>query len=130
MSSLHSQAGKDKEALVEDYQKALKHIFAYDYECCAFKHSICSDRQRILDGMSDSVNPLPLKFFVNPRCPPALIAIEVKATEVDLGKAAKDPRRMSLQRNRADFFPYVSFCNYGRFLQGTPFFHWYAYYFL
>ena len=30
-------------------------------------------------------------FFVNPRCPPALTTIEVKAAEVDLGEATKDP---------------------------------------
>ena len=29
VSSLHSQAGKDKAAIEEDYQKALKLIFAY-----------------------------------------------------------------------------------------------------
>ena len=28
---LHSQVGKDKEAMVEDYQKSLKQIFAYGY---------------------------------------------------------------------------------------------------
>ena len=31
VSSLHSQAGKDKEAMEEDYQKALELIFAYGY---------------------------------------------------------------------------------------------------
>ena len=29
--ALHSQAGKDKEAIVEDYQKALEQIFIYGY---------------------------------------------------------------------------------------------------
>ena len=43
VSSLLSQVSKDKEALEEDYQKALELIFAYGYECCAFKHSICGD---------------------------------------------------------------------------------------
>ena len=43
MSSLHSLAGKDKEAMEEDYQKALKLIFAYGYGCCVFKHNICVD---------------------------------------------------------------------------------------
>ena len=32
MSSLHSQVGKDKEAMKEDYQKALEVIFAYGYD--------------------------------------------------------------------------------------------------
>ena len=31
VSSLHSQASKDKEAMEEDYQKALEVIFAYGY---------------------------------------------------------------------------------------------------
>ena len=31
VSSLHSQAGKDKVAMEEDYQKALEVIFAYGY---------------------------------------------------------------------------------------------------
>ena len=31
VSSLHSQAGKDKEAIKEDYQKALELIFTYGY---------------------------------------------------------------------------------------------------
>ena len=44
MSSLHSQTSKDKEAMEEDYHKALEQIFAYGYKCCAFKHSIHGDR--------------------------------------------------------------------------------------
>ena len=59
VSSLHSQASKDKEAMEEDYQKALELIFDYGYGCCAFKHSIYDDQPRILDGMSDSADPLP-----------------------------------------------------------------------
>ena len=43
VSSFHSQAGKDKEAIGEDYQKALEQIFSYGYKCCTFKHSICGD---------------------------------------------------------------------------------------
>ena len=31
VSFLHSLVGKDKEAIEEDYQKALEHIFAYGY---------------------------------------------------------------------------------------------------
>ena len=41
--SLQSQAGKDKEAMEEDYQKALEVIFAYGYEYCEFQHNICGD---------------------------------------------------------------------------------------
>ena len=35
VSSLHSQAGKDKEAMIEDYQKALEHIF------CLWQQMLC-----------------------------------------------------------------------------------------
>ena len=65
VSSLHSHVGKDKEAMEEDYQEALEHIFVYGYECCALKHNIRGDRPRILDGMADFANPLPLEFFAN-----------------------------------------------------------------
>ena len=94
-------------------------IFAYGYGCCAFKHDIYGDRLEVPDDMPDFVDLLPLEFFVNPRCPPALIAVEVKVAEIDLGEAAKDPeepRRVSLQRNKADFFSYVNFGHFGRFL--------------
>ena len=87
MSSLHSQAGKDKEAM-----EALELIFAYSYGCCAFKHVIYGDQPEIPDGMPNSVNPLPLEFFVNSRCPSAPTAVEVKAVEIDLGEATKDPK--------------------------------------
>ena len=91
VSTLHSQEGKDKEAMVEDYQKALEQIFTYGYGCCAFKHSIRGDRPRIPNGMLDSAHPLPPKFFENLRRPSASIVAEVKAVEVHLGKVAKDP---------------------------------------
>ena len=66
VSSLHSQAGKDKEALEEDYQKALELIFAYNYRCCVFKHNICGDQPEGLDGMPKSSDLLLLEM--NPRC--------------------------------------------------------------
>ena len=71
VSSIHSQAGKDKEAMEEDYQKALEVIFAYGYECCAFKHNIYGDQLEVLDGMPDSVNSLPVEFFYQPKVPPS-----------------------------------------------------------
>ena len=70
LSSFQSQVGKDKEAMEEEYQKALEVIFAYGYECCVFKHNICGDCPKVLEGMPDSANPLPPEFFVNPGCPP------------------------------------------------------------
>ena len=70
VSSLQSQVGKDKEVMEEDYHKALELIFSYGYGCCVFKHNICGDQPEVLDGMPDSFDPLPPKFFMNPRCPP------------------------------------------------------------
>ena len=67
--SLHSQAGKDKEAMEENYQKALKLIFAYGSGCCVFKHSICGGQPEFPEDMLDSSGPLPLEFFMNHRCP-------------------------------------------------------------
>ena len=69
MSSLQSQGSKDKEAMKEEYKKALKVIFSYGYGCCFFKHNICGDRSEVSKGMTDSANLLPLKFFVNLECP-------------------------------------------------------------
>ena len=59
VSSLHAQAGKDKEGMKEDYKKALELIFAYGYGCCTFKHSICEDQLENPNGMPDYVDPLP-----------------------------------------------------------------------
>ena len=68
--SFHSKAGRDKKAMEEEYQKALEVIFAYGYKCCVFKHNIYGDHPKVPDGMPDFADPLPLEFFVNPRCPP------------------------------------------------------------
>ena len=46
VSSLHSQAGKDKEAMEEEYQKALEVIFAYGYVCCVLKNNITIQRSQ------------------------------------------------------------------------------------
>ena len=54
VSSPHSQAGMDKEAMVEDYQKTLEQIFAYSYGCYVFKYGIHGDQPR-----QDSADPLP-----------------------------------------------------------------------
>ena len=90
VSSLHSQEGKDQEAMEEDYQKALEQILAYGYGCCAFKHNICGDQPGIPDGMHDFADPFSPEFFVNLGCPPTPTVVEAKAAEVHLGEAAKD----------------------------------------
>ena len=43
-----------------------------------------------LNGMPDSPNPLPPKYFDNPRCSPALAAVEAIDVEVDQGGTTGD----------------------------------------
>ena len=69
VSALHSQAGKETEAMVGDYQKFLEKIFNYGCRCCEFIHGILGDRPRIPDAMPESTNPLSLEFFANLGCP-------------------------------------------------------------
>ena len=69
VSTFNSQARNDKEAMKEDYHKALEVIFAYGYGCCAFKHNICGDKPEVPDGVPNSSDPLQPKFFVSPKCP-------------------------------------------------------------
>ena len=88
--SFQSQAGKDKEVVEKDYQKALDVIFAYGYGCCMFKHNICGSQPEVLDGMPNSSNLLPSEFFANPRCPPILAVTKATAAKVDLIKPTKD----------------------------------------
>ena len=85
------EAGKDKAAMEEDYQKALELIFAYGYGCCMFKHNIYDDQPEVLEGMPDSSDPLPPKFFANPRCPPVPAATKATTAKVDQSKAAEEP---------------------------------------
>ena len=92
VSSLQSQAGKYKEAMEEDYQKALEVIFAYNYGCCKLKDNIYGSQPEYPDDMPDSFDLLPLEFLANPRCLPVPAIIEVIAAEVDLIKPAKDPK--------------------------------------
>ena len=101
MSSLHSQADKDKEAMEEDYYKAWELIFAYGYECCVFKHNICGDQPKVLDGMPDSFGPLPPEFFANSKCLPALAATKVTATEIDQSEATKEPEKRASAGNQS-----------------------------
>ena len=56
-----------------------------------FKHGIRDDRPRILDDMLDSIDLLPLEFFMNPGCPPTLTVDEAKVTEVHSIEMAKGP---------------------------------------
>ena len=91
MSAFHSQEGKDKESMVEDYQKDMEQIFSYSYSCCVFKHGICGDRPRIPDGMPDFADLLPPEFFENMGCPPTLLTDEAKVAKVHPVETMKGP---------------------------------------
>ena len=73
----------------EDYHKALELIFAYGYECCAFKHNIYGDWPEITDSLMLPTHFF-LEFFVKPRCPLAPVSLKSKAVEADLGGAAEN----------------------------------------
>ena len=77
----------------EDYHKALELIFAYGYGCCMFKHNICGDQPEVPNGMLESSNPLPPEFFVNPKLPLVPATTEATTAEVNLSKAAKEPKK-------------------------------------
>ena len=72
----------------EDYQKALKVIFAYGCGCCPFKHNIFGDHPEVPYSMPESSFPLPPEFFTNPRGPLVPAANEDMATETRLSKVA------------------------------------------
>ena len=91
VSSLYSQAGKVKEVMEEEYQKALGVIFAYGYGCYVFKHNICGDHLEVPEGMPESVDPLPPEFFVNLGSPAVQVAAEATTTEASLSKTTKEP---------------------------------------
>ena len=88
VSSLHPQVSKDKDAMEEDYQKALELIFAYGYGCYMLKHNICGDQPEVPDGMPNSSDPLPPEFFVNPRCPLARAPIEATTIKAERSKTS------------------------------------------
>ena len=122
VSSLHSQAGKDKEAMEEDYQNALELIFSYGYRCCAYKHIICGDLLGIQDGRPDSTDLIPPEFFCEPT---TLTTIESQGCRGRFGRSGKGSRGTWLTS-----FPMLVLVIFGDFLQGVPFCHQYAYYFL
>ena len=93
-----------------------------------FKHSICGDQPEILDGMPNTVDPLPPEFFVNPRCPPASTTVEVKAIDVDLDEGSGGG--CYYRGTEMTSFPMLVLVILGVFLQGAPFCHRCAHYFL
>ena len=67
---VRADASKEKKAMEKAFDKGFEVIFNYGYGCCAFAHNIFGSEPVILDGMLDTSKPLPLEFYINPRCPP------------------------------------------------------------
>ena len=99
--SLQSQASKDKEAIKGDYQKALEVIFAYDYGCCVFKHSIYGDHPKVPNDMPDSSVQLPSEFFVHPKCPPVLVATEDTLVVAHPSEVAKEHEENAFAKDQS-----------------------------
>ena len=87
MSAFRVEASKEKKGLEAEFDAGFEVIFNYGYGCCAFVHNICGSKLGIPDGMPDTLKPLSLEFFVNPRCPPGVVPIEVVvASEVGISE--------------------------------------------
>ena len=90
LSAFWAEASKEKKALEEEFDVGFDVIFNYGYGCCAFAHNICGSKPGILDGMQDTSKPLPLDFFINPRCPPSVVPYEVAvALEVGISEGVE-----------------------------------------
>ena len=86
MSALQAQALKEKKALEEAYEEGIDVIFNYGYGYCAFAHNICGSQPLVQDGMPDTSKPLSPEFFINPRCPPGIVHVEVATIDVCSGE--------------------------------------------
>ena len=93
VSSLQSQAGKDKEAMEKEYQKAQEVIFSYWYRCCVFIHNICGDLPEVLEGMLDFAEFYSLECFVGLRCPLVLASSEDAAVREHRTEMAEESNR-------------------------------------
>ena len=71
-------------------------ILSYGYGCCVFKHNICGDNPKVLEGMPDSADPLAPNFFVNPGCPPVQTTTEATTIEAPSSKTTKEPMEVAI----------------------------------
>ena len=77
LSAYCAEVCKENKALEAEYDTGLEVIFNYGYGCCAFAHNIFGSKPGIPVGMPSTSNPLPLEFFVNPRCPRVLFLVKL-----------------------------------------------------
>ena len=72
-----------------------------------FKHNIYGDHPEVPDGMPDFSDPHLSEFFVNPKYPPAQVAIEAIAAEVDQSEATKEHERSAFVKDQTDLCLYL-----------------------
>ena len=106
LSAFQAEVSKEKKALEAKFDIGFKVIFNYGYGCCAFAHNICRSKPEIPNGMSDTSNPLPLEFFVNPFCHPGAVPVEaVIAHEAGI---SEEVERSSIARAKVGDNPQFS----------------------
>ena len=81
----------ERKAMEKEFDASSDVIFNYGYDCCAFAHNICGSKPMILAGMLDTSKPLPLEFFINPRCPPSASSDLPAAATIREEPPAKSP---------------------------------------
>ena len=67
LAAFQAKAATDRKTMEEEFDASSDVIFNYGYGCCAFAHDIWS-KPMIPTEIPDTSEPLPLEFFVNPRC--------------------------------------------------------------
>ena len=68
-----------------------------------FKHNICVEQPEVPIGMLDSSGPLPLEFFMNPKCPPTPTPTEATTTETEQSKLIKKAKELERSALVEDF---------------------------
>ena len=66
-----------------------------------FKHNICGDHLEVPEGMLDSADPLPLEFFVNPKCPSVQAVAEAITTEAPTSEMAKECMEVAVAKDQS-----------------------------
>ena len=68
-AAFRAKSSAEKSTLEAEFDASSDVIFDYGYGYCAFAHDIRGSNPMIPAGMPNTSTPLPLEFFVNPRCP-------------------------------------------------------------
>ena len=82
-TAFRAKSSVEKSALEVVFDVSSDVIFDYGYGCCAFAHDIRGSKPMIPAGMPDTSTPLPLEFFVNPRCTPGSSSFLTTAEPVE-----------------------------------------------